>query len=321
MPFCCECGGKATKKRIINPTNMLCNECVEKINNGEISNPQLLNNYIGDVSNDGMNAYCENFIQSMRKDINNGVNMSNVSAEHVGNLAMSKSVTELMVADNIKINTISNQPLKTQLDIIQKDLGGKIQQLDNRVDILEAEKTKMEEHNNMLQDVVINMQKCLNRIDGEEQCNNIIISGLSEGIMSGPDVGLENDVNDDKGKVTPLLQKLVLDDYQLLENIVVNQIGQAKSDSNRLVKVQLPSTVLQNEILNKASVLKKLPASWSKIYIKKDRHPVYLKENKRISKKMYDLKKDLNNREKNIRIDKGRLVVDGNVIDKKNIFC
>ena len=59
--------------------------------------------------------------------------------------------------------------------------------------------------------------------------------------MSGPDVGLENDVNNDKGKVTLLLQKLVLDDYQLLENIVVNRIGQAKPDSNRLVRIQLPS--------------------------------------------------------------------------------
>ena len=37
--------------------------------------------------------------------------------------------------------------LKAQLDITQKELGGKIQILDNRVNIFESEKVKIEEDN------------------------------------------------------------------------------------------------------------------------------------------------------------------------------
>ena len=70
---------------------------------------------------------------------------------------MQKSMSELTVADIIKINMISNNPLKTQLDTIQNDFKVKFENLDNRVNIIEQEKTKLEEENSILKNVVVNM--------------------------------------------------------------------------------------------------------------------------------------------------------------------
>ena len=80
-----------------------------------------------------------------------------------------------------------------------------------------------------------------------------------------------------------LLHKLNLNDEDFLENCHVSRIGKEKPETSRLMKVRLPSTDERNEILNNASALKALLEPWSKMYIKKDLHPVYLKENKRLS--------------------------------------
>ena len=59
---------------------------------------------------------------------------------------------------------------------------------------------------------------------------------------------------------------------------------------------------------------------WKYIYIKKDLHPVYLKENKRIYKKLYDMKENPDNADKEIKVVKGKLLVDGNIIDKNTFL-
>ena len=147
--------------------------------------------------------------------------------------------------------------------------------------LLEKEYTKLHESNGILTGIIVNMQSNLNHLDTSKRCNNIILSGLPEKNMPGPDGAFVT--TEDKQKMPILLHELNLNDYDFLENCHVRRIGKEKPETSRLMKVPLPSTdIHNNEILNNASALKALSESWSK---------VYMKENKRLSKKMSDLRK------------------------------
>ena len=111
-----------------------------------------------------------------------------------------------------------------------------------------------------------------------------------------------------------------LDNVEFFDTLEVHRIGKEKAGIPRLVKVKLPSSAIRNEILNKASTLQRLSEPWSKVYIKKDLHPVYLKENKRQAKKMSDLRNNPDNQNKNIKIVGGKLLVDEVVVDKNTFF-
>ena len=59
---------------------------------------------------------------------------------------------------------------------------------------------------------------------------------------------------------------------------------------------------------------------WNKVFVKKDQHPVYLSENNRLRKKVYELKKVQGNENKDIKIANGQLLIDGVAIDKNLFF-
>ena len=88
----------------------------------------------------------------------------------------------------------------------------------------------------------------------------------------------------------------------------------------RMINVTLPSTDTRNMVLENTSSLKDLPVPWCKIYINKDLHPVYSRQNKRLRDKMSELKSKPQNKEKNIKIVKGKLMMDDEVVDKNPFF-
>ena len=128
---------------------------------------------------------------------------------------------------------------------------------------------------------------------------------------------------DDIGKIKTLLTKLCLAGFNahILDQCSINRIGKQRSNYKRLIKVVLPTVALRNVILDNAKKLKTFTDLWKYIYIKKDLHPVYLKENKRIYKKLYDMKQNPDNADKEIKVVKGKLLVDGNIVDKNTFFA
>ena len=89
-------------------------------------------------------------------------------------------------------------------------------------------------------------------------------------------------------------------------------------NQSRLIKVNVKSKDTRDLILEKAPSLKEKNDLWRKIYVKKDVHPVYSRETSRIYKKMKTLKEQ--NPEKEVKITDGKLMVDGNVVDKNMFF-
>ena len=86
------------------------------------------------------------------------------------------------------------------------------------------------------------------------------------------------------------------------------------------MKVKLPTGLLKNVILKNSKKFKTSNNPWNKVFIKKDLHPLYLKENKRIYKKLYDLKQLPENVNEEIKVVIGKLFMDGNIIDKNTFL-
>ena len=59
---------------------------------------------------------------------------------------------------------------------------------------------------------------------------------------------------------------------------------------------------------------------WKKVFVKKDQHPVYLEENKRLRRKVGELKKKPGYENKEIKIVNGQLMVDSIPIDRNLFF-
>ena len=87
------------------------------------------------------------------------------------------------------------------------------------------------------------------------------------------------------------------------------------------MKIITTSTTERDKVLSVAPKLKS-QAAWSKVYMKKDLHPVYAKENQRIRKKRYDLSTQFsaNNEQRDVKIVKGQLQVDGVTVDRNLFF-
>lgn len=248
---------------------------------------------------------------------NNSTMTSGITPDNMGGL-MDKPISELTVADIIKINMISNDPMQKQLNEIQKDFKTKFQNLDNRMNILEQEKQKIQEENNVLKNVVINMQKCLNKLDSDERNNNAMISGVPEADVQLPNGSI---LKTDKDKINWIMQRTENERFHNnVGDLNVSRLGETKPGYNRVIKVILPNNEDRNEFLKNAVKMKDAPTPWDKIYLKKDQHPVYRGENNRLRKKAAELKKKQGNENKDIKIVKGHVMVDNTSVDHNLFF-
>ena len=78
----------------------------------------------------------------------------------------------------------------------------------------------------------------------------------------------------------------------------------------------LDSKDVRDTIMRNARRLKGLSAPWANIYINKDLSPVLVQENKRLREKKKRLSSSDDMKDKDVRIEKGRLKVDDEVIDQ-----
>ena len=213
------------------------------------------------------------------------------------------------------INACIN-PVKEEIQEVKNLLTEKVTVLENKVNLLEKENEQLKEGNSVLTGIVVNMQSSLNRMENEGRSQNLIISRIPEGDMQGDDDVL----HDDKAKVSYVMRKLNLESVDFCDNMSVERIGRVNPGKTRFVKVKLPSKDVRNDVLNKKGILKTLEEPLKQIFIKKDLHPVYQKENERLYKKMVDLKKDAANEGKEIKITNGKLLIDSVEVDKNTFL-
>ena len=175
-----------------------------------------------------------------------------------------------------------------------------------------------------LESTTAEMQRFINKIDHDDRKANIVVTGLREDAIEAPpdDHGVVATLQNDEDKVKALIDSIAGNEHFDVENWQISRIGQVREGSTRAMKVTTTSTEERDKVLPLSSKLKSQPEPWSKIYIKKDLHPVYSKENQRIRKKRYDLQTQFisNNEQRKVEIVKGQLQVDGVTVDRNLFF-
>ena len=230
---------------------------------------------------------------------------------------MNKPSNELSAADIFQIVQLANRDIHSKIDNLAQNLETKITTLQNQIQILEKENQKKDEDISIMKYTMTAMQRSLNMIDSTERSNNVVIYGIPE-----EEIRTENEViSTDIAKIKRILRVIGCNhfDEEAIENWDVSRIGQARDNYNRIIKVKLASKEDRDEFMKNSKNLKEADETWKKVYIKKDEHPVYLSEKKRLRTKMLDLKKKPENDGKEIMIKEGKLTVDATVVDK-NIF-
>ena len=258
---------------------------------------------------------------SVKKKKDDEVFMSNLTVHPVISEMMSGDtpINELTVNGLSDLITRLLQPLQDDVITIKENMTNRLNAQDHRIKLLETDKVKSEEEIALLKSVICNMQNSLNRMDSESRKSNMIVTGLLEqDIVS--DTGT---ITTDVGKVRYILGKIGdTTSVDSVDNWEITRIGKSRENYNRVVKIKTTSVEDRDRVLKLASKIKELPDSWKKVYIKKDLHPVYVKENQRIRKKRYDLIKRYENDQEvhDVKIINGCLEVDGVTIDRNLFF-
>ena len=229
------------------------------------------------------------------------------------NLDLSKPLKNVNLGELIDIFKALMNPIEQKLEQLTKRSSSQ----DAKISLLEANIKEKDTTIATMTDIIINMQSSLNRIDANTRNNNIIISGLQEEDIVGNDIG---QLRNDKEKVQTLFEVMQVgtDIVAVADEFEYTRIGQRRDNATRLVKVNVRSKATRDKILEKAPSLKGKNELWKKIYVKKDVHPVYSKETSRIYRKMKTLKEQ--NPEKEVKIQDGKLLVNGRMVDKNLFF-
>ena len=227
----------------------------------------------------------------------------------------SKSLGSLTVADLTSIL----QPIQTSIQEIQTTINQQMGALQTKVQVLENELKKEVAKNEQLTSVVVTMQKSLNMIDADKRVTNLMINGLPEEEMQDDE---ERVLNDDAAKMKYLFHCIGINDIDVqIDGFEYSRIGTVVEGRKRMLKINVGSKETRDKICKESKKVKLLPAPWKHIYINKDVHPVYLKENQRIRKKMQELKKipGYEHESGRVKLDNGKLMVDGSMVDQ-NLF-
>ena len=209
-------------------------------------------------------------------------------------------------------------PILQKMEKLTNPLKEKTKANESKIALLEANLKEKENKIEAMTQVIVNMQSSLNAIDASKRNTNIIISGLPE---QNVEHGNGETLTNDEEKVKSLFNVMGIpgDTIDISEELEISRIGEQKGNAIRLIKVNLKSKLKRDAVLEKSSTLKQKAAPWNKIYVKKDLHPVYTRENQRLYKKMKDLR--TKNPDKEVKIIKGVLTVDGKKEDSNLFFA
>ena len=158
-------------------------------------------------------------------------------------------------------------------------------------------------------------QKYLESMEAKKRELNIIMTGVSENEMVVNGVQLSTDSD----KCTAVLQA-VGEDSSVVRSI--SRLGKEPATPReghpRIIKLQLESSECRSRILKKSKNLKEAGPSFSRIYMKKDMHPMVNREFQRLKKVTKEEKEKPENQGREVRYDhvKRQVLVDGVAVDE-----
>ena len=336
MPHCSKCNkGQA---RLNQPDN-LCKDCYLEVNDEMMSASQLNTSLFSSQQLRPLGFQLGSFSSTVGNNLANqnlpnaSRHMSPLLHQHMSSTQQSQSIepSQFLASDtDFDINTpisamtagqmlalIQSQtkPLEMKVESIDQKLGKEITGLKTRINVLENEVLEEKQKNETLTQIVVEMQKSLNKIDSTDREKNLIISGLPEDEIEVDGVLLKDDL-EKVGKM-----------FNLIEigggPWNVERLGKPTTNGKtRIARVVFPDREMRDKVVERSTRLKDLGEPWKKVYLNRDKHPVYRVENNRLRRKMNEYRKKPEYQEDSktrVKITKGELLVDGSVIDR-NMF-
>ena len=239
------------------------------------------------------------------------MNSSNEGEEEIPQV---NSIQELYVMLSAQMNNLGNR-----MSALEDLMTNRLSVAENRLKLHDDELARKDEQIAHLTNTVINMQRSLNSIDSEKRSRNLIISGLTEGQLTAENVTVESDLD----KVNLILSAVGLPQKQLDCDEGLSRIGKANDNGRpRLLQVVCGSNEIREDVMKASPKLKEKGDVLSKIFINRDAHPVYQKENGRLRKRLSDIKRTENEKgnDCDAKIVKGKLIWNQNVIDQNMFF-
>ena len=237
--------------------------------------------------------------------------------------AASVPTTTPAIDDDATLDTIKFSDYKlwmlSQLNPIHEDIktlkenSAKIEKQRLQIELLQRRCDNHEETIDTLKGVIAQQQRSLRAQDSEVRQRNLIVSGISEKDMSDSH-GCYKSNNE---KVKALFREMTI---PLPTGYSLERLGRPSDQYARSIKLNVVSRSNRNEIASKSTELKTKEAPWNKVYLNYDLHPGDLEENKRLRKKKKALQSLEENKDKEIKIEKGNLMVDGNIVDSNILF-
>ena len=203
-------------------------------------------------------------------------------------------------------------PIHNDIKIL-KENAEEIGRHADAIELLKQRCDRNEEVIESLKGVIAKQQKTIRNQDAEIREKNLIITGIAETDLSDTNGTYTNDAE----KVSALFDQLGV---AAPTGFTVERLGKPNDRYSRSMKVNVLSKTNRTEIAKKSRDLKKCSAPWNKVYINYDLHPGDVEESKRLRKKKKLLLSIDENKTKDIKIEKGKLTMDGVVVDSNILF-
>ena len=232
-------------------------------------------------------------------------------------------VESVKALSQAQINKLTNAQLKEALGtLVSNDdnavqpsnavLLEEIRNLREEVTQLKYMKHEVERLSTRLEDaykIINHQQKFLETLDTSNRRENIIVTGVAE---EGNAMGVG-----DTAKLRAVFEAAGVDgcDTTAWE---ITRLGQPDERKKRPIRIKVKSQEEREKILDHAKNLKQAGASFSSVYINKDRHPAVRKEMKRLRDRQKEEKNKPENAGVNIKYDwKNRVLLrDEEIIDR-----
>ena len=227
------------------------------------------------------------------------------------------------IDDDATLNTIKFSEYKSWMQAQFLPLHEDIKLLKEKMEEIEKQKKQIvllqqrcdahEETIDALKGIISKQQRSLRSQDAHVRSKNLIITGIPESDITDRNGTYKNDVE----KVTALCAQV---GTVPPEGFTVERLGEPNDKYPRSIKCNVISKENRTDIAKKSKELKDCQDPWNNVYINYDLHPADVEENKRLRKKKKALKAKEENKDKEIKIEKGSLFVDGIIVDSNILF-
>jgi hypothetical protein len=283
MPaFCTECG----KKRKLNEER-ICTQCSKNVSAADAHSSTDTSEMTGMVEQEGFadSAFWDNMNKLLDAKFNNfEQTFKNAIIEEV------KEITDPIAAD-LKSLKEENKKLKTEVTLLkakEKDNGEKIEKIEK---------------------VVREQQKTLARNDKDARAKRLILAGVPDGKVTIDGVECEHDSE----KIKVLMEAIDCGNIGIVNSFRIGKKDQGADERPRYILIEFSNAKDRNAVKKESAKLK--DREDTKLFFFKADSTKQMREQ---YKRLYDAKKKIEEDDphKDVKIEKGKLIVDEHVIDQ-----